>query len=72
MGGTWAVRMLGAMAGRRATKSANVELETVRPGAWAEWARERGPLPGVGAVGEHERCREIATKSAEAIGVSRA
>jgi hypothetical protein len=23
-------------------------------------------------VGEHERCREIATKSAEAIGVSRA
>jgi len=49
MGGTWAVRMLGAMAGRRATKSANVELEAVRPGAWAEWARERGPLAGAGA-----------------------
>lgn len=49
MGGTWAVRMLGAMAGHRTTKPVDVEPEPIKPGAWADWAadwaREQA-LPG--------------------------
>ena len=40
MSGTWAVRFLGAIAGHLNTKSADAELEPIRPGAWTEWARE--------------------------------
>jgi len=49
MSGIWAARLLGAIAGHPTTKSADAELEPIEPGAWTEWARERGPLAGAGA-----------------------
>jgi hypothetical protein len=40
MSGTWATRLLGAIAEHPTKMSADAELEPIEPGAWTEWARE--------------------------------
>ena len=40
MSGTWAARLLGAIARPSTTKAADVDFKPIEPGAWTEWARE--------------------------------
>jgi hypothetical protein len=58
MSGTWAARLLGAIAGHPTTKSADAELEPIEPGAWTEWAREYRRPTGPAGPGAHVAPRD--------------
>jgi hypothetical protein len=53
MSGTWAARLLGAIAGHPATKATDAELGPIEPGAWTEWAREYRRPTGPTGLGAH-------------------